>query len=314
MASTKHSLEQRTSPLPSGAKGGVAVAASTTAVAWQAVGTDGQVLTADSSATNGVSYQNISALPSGLVTLKETVFAGLTPQSLGNGTTTTLDGSGYTVTLAGNGAVDIVATGLRLRQGTTGGAGLQVVQILSGNTGSFKTFFTEERFRRNPQTWAFWSRIASYDYTNTAAGNVYGFAEMATPKWGCQIGRFRLIKGSPNTATGGLAYDWWWNGAVTNTSTYPSIGVSTNDVMCWLWRTPFYGEVYTGVYSGGWPLIGAMTKVGNISLFPGGSFITQTAADVGATNVAVNWLCGGQSATAGTYEIISDRWRVTTWG
>src|ERR1019366_4004500 len=39
-----------------------------------------------------------------LRTLKETVFAGITPTGYSNGTTTTIDGSGYTCAVPGNGA------------------------------------------------------------------------------------------------------------------------------------------------------------------------------------------------------------------
>lgn len=272
--------------------------------------TDGKFLKSDSSNAKGVSYDY--AKYGTLRVLKETVFAGITPASYSNGSTTTIDGSGYTATVAGNGAIDMVAAGLRLRQGTTSSTNFQIMKISAGNTGDFNSFFTEERFRRSGEPWAVWVRIASYDYTNTS-GIVYGIIDFATPKWGGRMGRLRNALGAPNTTTGGLAYDYWWNGGVNNSSSYSSIGVSSNDVMAWVYRTPTLADIYVGTYSGGWPALGSMTKVGTFNPMANTAFMTNAAADIGATNFAITFLVGGSAATSGTYEIIFDRWRVTTW-
>lgn len=258
MASTKHSLEQRTSPLPSGAKGGIPVASSTTDTTWHPVGADGKVLTADSSATNGISYQYIGALPSGLVTLKETVFAGLTPQSFSTGTTTTLDGSGYTCTLTGNGAADIVASGLRLRQGTTSGAGFQTMAIATGNTGPFVSYVGEGRWRRG--SWAFWTRLASYDFTNTSAqvfGVIGELAHLTGLRWGISHRKNRNANGAPNTTVGGSCWDYFWNGIDISVNSY--FGISSADVICTYVRCPDMVDIYIGTYSGGWPTMESMT-------------------------------------------------------
>lgn len=301
-----------------GGSGNVTVAAKgdiqtyTTAPANLAVGTNGQVPTADSTASSGLSYQWSGY--GTLHTLKETVFAGITPAGYANGSTTTIDGSAYTATVPGNGAVDIVATGLRLRMGTTSGAAYAVMTVSAGATGDFNSFFTEERFRRGKSPWAVWVRTASYNYANTPAGtNLYGFSEFATTKWGMRFGRMRQILGTPNTTTGGLAYDYWWNGGVANLSSYSHIGVSSADVFCILYRTPVLADVYIGTYSGGWPTLSAMTKISTISYIGSTIVMTHGAYDLGSTNMHMAFLLGGGSATTGTYELIFDRWRVTAW-
>jgi hypothetical protein len=248
-----------------------------------------------------------------LTTLKETVFAGITPASYANGTTTTVDGSGYTATVAGNGAIDIVATGLRLRQGTTSSTNTQIFQISAGNTGDFNSIVGEERMRRGAP-WAFWIRIASYDYTNTAsATTVYGIIDVWTGRYGARIGRMRNVLGAPNSTTGGLAYDYWWNSGVGLLGSYSSIGVSSADVLCIVFRTPLLLEAYVGTYSGGWPALGSMTKAGSMMPATSTAFMMNANSDMGSTNMAIRFLLGTSAATTGTYEIIFDRFRITTW-
>lgn len=240
--------------------------------------------------------------------IKETVFAGLGAASYSNGTTTTIDGCGYSCTIAGNGAVDMVATGLRLRQGTTGSTGFQIMSIAPGNTGNFASLLGEARFRRGK--WAVWTRLASYDFTNTS-GQVLGvigeLAHLTGTKWAISHRRNRNAQGAPNTTTGGLAIDYWWNGSDINPSSY--FGVSSADVICTLVRSHDQMDVYYGTYSGGWPTLESMTFWGTIRASAAG-WVANTPT---AAGVSIRFYLGGSSASSGTYEIVIDRWRLTTW-
>lgn len=272
------------------------------------VGTDGQVPKADSTATTGLSYQwpRIGTLR----TLKETVFAGITPASYANGSTTTIDGSGYTCSLAGNGTADIVATGLRIRKGTTGTTE-DMMAINPGNTGDIPSIIGEARWRRGQ--YAIWSHLASYDYTN-ASNNIYGSFEFGTayPKWGVVLRRNKNQQGAPNTATGGLGFTWWWNGDA-NVASYP--GVTTADVWMAFFRTPWDVDLYYGTWSSGWPTMEAMTLWATLQMR------NSTTTLIAGQNTMTPFLAsthmlfqlGGAVATTGTFEIIFDRWRVTAW-
>ncbi|MEO8273488.1 MAG: hypothetical protein ABI620_05445 [Chloroflexota bacterium] len=242
-----------------------------------------------------------------LVVLKETVFAGIATASYTTGTTTTIDGCGYTCTISGNGTAAIVATGLRLQQGTTSGTGEQSMYVQPGNTGDFASLVGEARFRRG--RWASWVRLASYAYTN-ASGNVNGSmtTSIAYPKWGVSLRRAKNLNGAPNTATGGIAASFWWNGTEPFTSSYP--GVSTVDVWMAYHRSPEIADIYYGTYSGGWPTMESMTFMGSINMQT-----TQFVANstLIAANVFFGFNLGGSAASSGTYELIFDRWRITTW-
>jgi hypothetical protein len=248
-----------------------------------------------------------------LRTLKETVFAGITPASYTNGNTYTIDGCAYTATVPGNGAIDMVATGLRMRRGTTGGTAGEFFDIVPGATGNFASIVGEARFRRG--RWGVWSRIASYDFTNTASGNTWaGLAIVTTyPKWGIQNrNRARAINGAPNTTTGGIAFDHWLGGSDINPNSYP--GVSTADVILTYFRSFDSIEVYYGTYSGGWPTMESMTLMGRVNA---GSVSWLSAATSSAGNAALVDMYfefgSAAPATTGTFEVIFDRWRITTW-
>jgi hypothetical protein len=276
-----------------------------TAPANLSVGTDGQAPLADSTAAVGLSYQwpGIGTLH----VLKETVFAGITPQSFSNGVTYTIDGSGYTCT-TGNGTVDIVTAGLQLRRNTLASSDASF-NITPGNTGDFASIVGEARFRRG--RWALWTRVASYNYTN-ASGLVYGIAAdlfKAGTKWGVSLRREKNLRGAPNTATGGITVSTYWNGSEPAISSYP--GVSTDDVYVAYARTPETIDLYHGVYSGGWPTMESMTMTGTIQLQTT-QWVGTGAAPV-AADVAIRFILGGAAASSGTYEIVIDRWRLVTY-
>lgn len=274
------------------------------------VGTDGQVVMAASGETTGLVY----AWPriGTLRTLKETVFAGITPTGYTNGNTYTIDGSDYTAAVPGGGAIDMVATGLRLRRGTTSGSSAATMTIAAAATnGNFTSIIGEDRFRRNP--WAIWIRLASYDFTNTAAGNSWsGLAVQGPyPKWGFQLrSRARNINGTPNTTTGGIALDHWMFGTDVNPSSYP--GVSTADVLCALVRDFNTVDVYYGTYSGGWPTIASMTLMGRVA-GASGWIGAATSLPSAALTLLVFEFGGAASTSGGTAEVIFDRWRIVTW-
>lgn len=309
---TKYLREDGTWTVPSGAfssplttKGDVHVYSTTDA--RQAVGTDGQVLMADSSQTTGLKYDwpTIGTLR----TLKETVFAGITPTSYTNGNTYTIDGSVYTCTVAGNGTVDMVATGLRLRQGTTSSTNSQIMKITNGATGDFASIVGEARFRRG--RWGMWIRLASYDFTNAGTVAYSGMLALnSSGKWGVGLrSREKNLNGAPNTATGGIAADFWWN-TNPNPSSYP--GVSTADVLLAYFRTPTVVDIYYGTYSSGWPTMESMSLMGTIQMQTS-QWVAVASSNVTAATVDLWFQVGGSAATTGTYEVIFDRWRITTW-
>ncbi len=274
-----------------------------------AVGADGTYLKANSSDAKGVSYDYPGV--GTLRVLKETVFAGITPTSYTNGNTYTIDGSAYVCTVAGNGAVDMVATGLRLRQGTTSSTNSQIMKITNGGTGDFLSVVGESRFRRGK--WGFWVRLASYDFTNGGTA-VYagGLVLNASGKWGVGLrSRVKNFLGAPNSATGGIAADFWWQGANPNPGSYP--GVSTADVLLAYFRSPEIIDVYYGTYSGGWPTMEAMTLMGTIQMQTTQFISAANSGPVIAATVDIWFQVGGSAATSGTYEAIFDRWRITTW-
>jgi hypothetical protein len=247
-----------------------------------------------------------------LTVLKETVFAGITPQSIANAATPTLDGTVYTGTVATGGAIDIVATGLRIQGGTTLGANYSALSITSGSTGNLGSVITEDRFRRG--RWAFWTRIASYNFTNTST-TMIGMMDLSgsSQKWGLRIHqRSRNTGGTPNTTTGGLSVEYWWNGSLLG-SPNGYAGASTDDVLCAYFRAPDQVDVYRGVYSSGWPLLSSMTLVATIKAQAGASMVLGANAYPTVTATSLAWTLGGSSATTGTYEVIWDRWRITTW-
>jgi hypothetical protein len=257
------------------------------------------------------------AVPAGggggtLTTLKETVFAGITPASYATGTTTTIDGSGYTCTIAGGGTVEIVAAGLRITRGTTAGTLYNTFQITHGNTGDLLSIVGEARFRRGH--WGFWIHRASWDYTN-ASGAVLGLAggRVSPAKWGFDLSRSKNVNGAPNTATAGNAFEWYGAGAASGVSTYP--GASSDDVMLAYFRSPTQIDFYSGAWSSGWPLMENMTLEGSAFIGPYSlaSWIGSTYGPPTAGLIDILFLAGNAAATSGTYEIVFDRFRITTW-
>ena len=272
------------------------------------IGADGTALIADSTQTTGLKYDYPGV--GTLRTLKETVFAGITPASYTTGTTTTIDGCGYTCTVAGNGASDLVATGLRLRNGTTSGTAKTRMSIAAGNTGDFNSIVGEARFRRGQ--FAFWFHMASYNYTNTS-GVIAGSVNVSGtyPKWGVSLRQNRNVNGAPNTTTGGIGMSFWWNGTEPSVSSYP--GVSTADVWMVFFRTPQVADVYYGTWSSGWPTMESMTLMGNIQMQTSQFVAASGTGPVIASQVNIDFAVEGSAATSGTYEMIFDRWRITTW-
>jgi hypothetical protein len=250
-----------------------------------------------------------------LRTLKETVFAGITPTGYTTGNTYTIDGSDYVCSVAGNGAADMVATGLRLRRGTTSAALATYMNIAPGGAGNFNTIVGEDRVRRG--VWALWIRMASYDFTNAASGNSYGGASvyntLAAPKWGFElVSRGKNLFGTPNTATGGISFNSFMHGGTANTSGYP--GVSTANVIVALVKGLTQVDVYYGTYSDAWPTLDSMTLMGRLSGTSAGAWLSAATSTAGATNASLYFhLYGAANASTGTYEIILDRWRLTSW-
>ena len=260
--------------------------------------------------TLGASSDTAAPARDTLRVLKETVFAGVATTSYSNGSTYTIDGSVYTCQVVSSGAVDMVATGLRIRQGTTGSTGSSHMKIVNGATGDFLSIVGEARFRRGK--WGLWTRMASWDYTNAGTTCFGGtLAIYAAGKWGVGLrSRVKNLLGAPNSATGGIASDFWWTTAVT-TATYP--GVSTADVLLAYFRTPTDVDIYYGTYSGGWPTMESMTLMATMQMQTTQTVTAANSGPVIAATVDLWWQMGGSSATSGTYEIIFDRWRITSW-
>jgi hypothetical protein len=270
--------------------------------------TDGMSLTVSAAAALGVAWA-FPANTGQLITLKETVFAGITPTGYTTGNTYTIDGSDYLCTVAGNGAADMVATGLRLRRGTTSAANPTSMKITAGNTGDFKTIVGESRFRRG--RYAVWIRMASYDFTNTPSGNQWGglFPMIPPNKWGFSLrSRVRNLYGAPNTTTGGIAGNHWMFGTVDSANIYP--GVSTADVLMGYVEGINSVAIYYGTYSGAWPTMEAMTLMGRMS---GGAMVAAATSNPSAALVDLLFELSGGAPASGTIEMIFDRWRVTTW-
>jgi hypothetical protein len=271
----------------------------------------GQVLTATDSTHATWQTPGTGGGGDTFTVLKETVFAGITPTSYSNGSTYTIDGSDYTATVPSGGAVDMVATGLRLRRGTASGSSAASMKIASGATGNFGSIIGEETFRR--RKWILWSRIASYDFTNSYGGNNWaGLALLGPyPDWGvAPRSRARNINGTPNTTTGGIAFDHFLFGSDVNPTSYP--GVSTADVIAVLFHNTSCVDVYFGTYSSGWPALADMTLMGRVC--GRNDWLTAPSGRPKAADVEMFWELGASGgATSGTYEIIYDRWRITTW-
>jgi hypothetical protein len=185
------------------------------------------------------------------------------------------------------------------------------MSIAPGNTGEFVTQLTEGRWRR--QSWAFWTRLASFDYTNTAGvvlGVIGELAHLTGTRWAVSHRRNRNSGGAPNTTTGGLCWDYWWNGVDVAPGTY--FGISTADVICTYVRQPDMVDIYLGNYSGGWPTMESMTLWATLRMQPITTFFTNYPISAG--NISIRFYLGGSAASASTYEIIIDRWRLTAWG
>ena len=251
-----------------------------------------------------------------LVTLKETVFAGITPTGYSNGVTYTIDGSDYICSFAGNGVVSMKATGLSLVKGTTSGATDSQMKITAGNTGDFLSIVGEGLFRRG--SWALWSRMASFDFTGSFIGNCWcgPYVQGPYPKWGFQLRhRCRLINNTPNTTVGGIAFDHWMAGVDQNPNSYP--GVSTADVLMAYVRDFNTVDVYYGTWAGAWPTMESMTLMGRVTPFNGSGQnywmpASTTAPAANLVDIAFGLGSAG-NATAGNFELIVDRWRITTW-
>jgi hypothetical protein len=124
------------------------------------------------------------------------------------------------------------------------------------------------------------------------------------------MGRTKNLWGSPNTSTGGNAVNFEWNGTNPNITSYP--GVSTADVFLAYARTPEIVDFYYGTWSSGWPTMESMTLFGTVQMQTAQWVIATNAAPIAAT-VNILFRLGGSAATSGTYEIVYDRWRITTW-
>jgi hypothetical protein len=254
--------------------------------------------------------------PGVLRTLKETVFAGIATTGYSNGSTYTIDGCDYTCAVATGAAVDMVATGLRIRRGTTSGATTGYMWIKSNATnGSFVSLLGETRFRRG--RWGLWVRAASYDFANTGSGTAFAglaaWVTAASAKWGFALySRERNANGTPSTTTGGIACDSWMLGSAAAASSYP--GVSTADVLCAVVTGLSTMDVYYGTYSSGWPTMESMTLMGRLSGTASGAWLGAATSNptAGAMDLLFHY-GGGVSTGSGTSEIIFDRFRITSW-
>jgi hypothetical protein len=251
-----------------------------------------------------------------LRTLKETVFAGIATTGYSNASVTTIDGCDYTCGVATGAAVDMVATGLRIRRGTTSAATTGYMEIKSGATnGSFVSLLGETRFRRG--RWGLWVRAASYDFANTGSGTAFAgiaaWSTAASAKWGFVLySRCRNQNGAPSTTTGGIACDTWMLGSAAGASSYP--GVSTADVLCAVVTGLSTVDVYYGTYSSGWPTMESMTLMGRLSGTASGAWLGAATSNPAAATVDLLFEYGGAVNTStGTSEIIFDRWRITSW-
>jgi hypothetical protein len=77
-------------------------------------------------------------------------------------------------------------------------------------------------------------------------------------------------------------------------------------------RQPDEIDYYMGTWAGSWPAMEAMTLIGTMR-YQNAIFAGQAAAPV-ATPVYLSFYVGGSNASAGTFEVVFDRWRLTGWG
>jgi hypothetical protein len=255
----------------------------------------------------------------GMVVVHETIFAGMTVASYANGDNPTLsDGLQYQTYLpAGGGTIDIVANGLRVKQGASAESLVFTpVGAVSGN--SVFSLLGNSRLRRG--RFALWSRAHSYNLAATGTLTVLRFSGSTNAHSG-YIVRARNTLSAPNNATGSLVVGAKFAG--TEVSTVLSANAETqndgtaahngtDDVVCIYYHNNTTFDVYYGAWASGWPTLEDMTFGARCNMAPGVlSFANNVKIrDPRAWGLIVG---GGGSGGNTSSEIIIDRWRLTYW-
>lgn len=236
-----------------------------------------------------------------LVTLKETVFAGMATQTLTSGVAVTLDGYDYVATFGAGGSAAIVAAGLKM---TAPNASAEMNFAFAGGQGGLAAIIGNSRWRRG--RWGMWWRLASYDWSAGTVGYTFGNPSTNYPYHGVSVGRARNTLGSPNTSAGGIWFQTWWNSVVTS---YTAIA-NSDDCFLVYSRSPFEFEFYSGVYSGGWPTMEAMTMLGAARFNMQNGLAVSTTNYKEASAWTPYWVLSGNN---NAMNVVIDRWRVTGW-
>lgn len=243
-----------------------------------------------------VFQRHSGALPKEVI-LKETVFAGMTPQTFADGVTVALDGLNYAAAVPAGASVSIVATGLQIVGATSASAEVNFA-LLAGSP-QLKNIVTNARFRRG--RWAIWFRWASYSFGSATSPYLFSSPNTQYPNHGLIIGRAKNSNGCPNTSIGGVFTQRWWQAGISTSN--PAF--TTNDCFCVVFNGSRTADVYSGVFSGGWPAIDDMTHL--------------SAVDFAATSESTHWrdisLWTPYHTVSGgtTVSLIVDRWRVTAY-
>ncbi len=268
----------------------------------------------------GVDYHN-------LVTLKETIFAGLAHGYLDGADYTDYNALGdgisyeiYRSNAGGTHTINIDASGLTLTGNPS--ATRQWLRINPGGAGSGSIYdvVTPARFRRG--AWGIWQYRSSYDFSQATTfaechlavgvrGGTYGALYNTAPYL---FGALRAKNqwGAPATTAGGLSFGRQFGNGTLSTQT---VGASTNNVTLLYVRNPYRIDVYFGTWSSGWPTMESMVWAGTIDMAGGFYAMEATSgnylADLSAW--AVYFELDGVIAGGQTINTTLDRWRVTTW-
>lgn len=234
-----------------------------------------------------------------LVVLKESIFAGLPTTTYSSGNTPSLNGVTHTIAFGAGGSAAIVATGLQLVGGTASETSGIAVSAMAGLLGEGDATFGTYRWRRGH--WAYWYRIASITLDATKYG--YSGVDSTYPQQGFNIIRARNILGTQNTATGGVSYSFWWNGA-DNTGLIANVAY---DVFCMYFYSPFEAQYFVGTWGGSWPTFESLTPGAIVRGYNGTTGVNVSAIR-DASTFGLSFVAGAQT------NIVFDRYRMTVWG
>lgn len=205
-----------------------------------------------------------------LRTLKEVVFAGQTTGVHTNGATYVYDGVTFTAFRTdANGSTEITANGLKISRtvsSTAGnGHGLYAPGDASAGGWVYQTVGMGRFVRGNWQAWLRYQSISISSMGAAFAGfEVQG--ESLYHGFGARRDKTASSTPAAQGANQAVAYGPTSNGAVTMTTSDTGYQY---DTFCIYMHSPVLAVVYTGQYSGGWPDLGSMVRVGTLNLMTG---------------------------------------------